>query len=150
MAAWVETFLGRWFFPPQSRQFTGKRWCKIGLRSLHLFGIAGVGGGFLYQVPAQHWTPFLWLTLATGVLMVLIELWSHCIWLLQLRGLTILFKLGLLSAAAVLPAEVDPWLLFTVIMISGVISHASSRQRYYSPFYRRLITLDNWQWCSHR
>ena len=81
--------------------------------------------------------------------MVLIELWSHCIWLLQVRGLAIMLKLLLLGAAILLPDVADPWLLFMVIMISGIISHAPSRQRYYSPFYGRKITLDDWRWISH-
>tara|TARA_R110001583_G_scaffold48568_4_gene152180 strand:- start:1785 stop:2237 length:453 start_codon:yes stop_codon:yes gene_type:complete len=149
MATRIEAFLGRWLFPLHSRQFAGKRWCKIGLRTLHLFGIAGIGGAFLYHAPANDWLPFLWLTLATGTLMVLIELWSHCIWLLQLRGILILIKLVLLGLTAILPPSFDSGILFVVIMISGVISHASSRQRYYSPFYGRKITLDDWQWPSH-
>ncbi len=150
MATGIEQFLGRWFFPQHSRQFAGKRACKVGLRTLHLFGIAGSGGAFLYQLPASDWLPFLLLTLVSGVLMVLIELWSHCIWLLQLRGLLILLKLALLGLCSVLPPSADPWLLLVVITISGVISHASSRQRYYSPFYGRKITLDDWQWLSPR
>lgn len=149
MAALIETFLGRWLFPQRSRQFAGKRWCKIGLRTLHLFGIAGIGGAYLYQAPAADWQPFLWLTLISGVSMVLIELWSHCIWLLQVRGLAITLKLALLGLATLLPSAAEPWLLFAIITISGIISHAPSRQRYYSPFYGRKITLDDWQWASH-
>jgi hypothetical protein len=150
MAAGIEQFLGRWLFPRQSRQFAGKRTCKVGLRTLHLFGIAGSGGAFLYPMPESGWLTFLWLTLVSGTLMMLIELWSHGIWLLQLRGLLILLKLGMLGFCLVLPASADPWLLFGVIAISGVISHASSRQRYYSPFYGRKITLDDWHWSSIR
>jgi hypothetical protein len=149
MTTGIEQFLGRWFFPVRSRQFAGKRWCKIGLRTLHLFGIAGIGGAYLYQAQAADWQPFLWLTLATGITMVLIELWSHGIWILQVRGLAIAFKLVLLGVGLLLPAAADPWLLFVVITISGIISHAPSRQRYYSPFYGRKITLDDWQWVSH-
>lgn len=148
MATGFEQFLGRWFFPPHSRQFAGKRWVKIALRTLHLFGITGVGGAFLYQAPLNDWRPFLWLTLASGTLMLLIELWSHCIWLLQLRGIAIGLKLVLLGLSVQLPPSFDPGLLFGVILISGVIAHAPSRQRYYSPFYGRRITLDDWQWLS--
>lgn len=149
MATEIEQFLGRWFFPQRSRQFAGKRWCKIFLRTLHLFGIAGIGGAYLYHAPAADWQPFLWLTLTTGIAMVLVELWSHGIWILQVRGLAIALKLTLLGLATGLPTAADPWLIFVVICISGVIAHAPSAQRYYSPFYGRKITLDDWQWCSH-
>ncbi|MEH6648523.1 MAG: hypothetical protein V7707_00700 [Motiliproteus sp.] len=146
MTAGLTSFLGRWFFPRRSRQFAGKRWCKITLRTLHLFGIAGIGGAYLYHAPAADWQPFLKLTLATGIAMVLVELWSHCIWILQVRGLAIMFKLVLLAMATLLPTAANPWLLFIIIMISGFISHAPSAVRYFSPFYGRRITLDDWQW----
>lgn len=142
----ANSFLGRWLFPPRSRQFPGKRWAKIVLRTLHLFGVAGIGGAYLYHAQPQDWLPFLWLTLLTGTTMVLIELWSHCIWLLQIRGMAIVIKLVLLSVAAMLPPSFDPGVIFVVILISGIISHAPSRQRYYSPFYGRKITLNDWSW----
>jgi hypothetical protein len=141
---------GRWIFPPVKRDFSGKRWLKIGLRTLHLIGVAGIGGGYFYLAAAQDWQPFLWLTLGSGVAMVLVELWSHGIWLLQLRGLLILFKLLLLLLTGLFPANIDIGLLLLVLLISGVISHAPSRQRYYSPFYRRKITLDDWSWHEQR
>lgn len=34
-----------WLFPAESRQFYGQRWLNILLRSVHLLGVAGVGGG---------------------------------------------------------------------------------------------------------
>ena len=35
-----------WLFPAESRQFYGQRWLNILLRSVHLLGVAGVGGGY--------------------------------------------------------------------------------------------------------
>ncbi len=135
-------------FPARSRDFPGKRWIKIGLRTLHLMGIAGIGGAYFYTVEASQWLPFLWLTMASGLLMLAVEVWSHGIWLLQIRGLAILFKIALLSVSATLPAAFDPALIMVVILISSVISHAPSRLRYYSPFFHRRITPENWQWKS--
>ncbi|MEH6627640.1 MAG: hypothetical protein V7739_14445 [Motiliproteus sp.] len=135
-------------FPAQSRDFAGKRWIKIALRTLHLMGLAGIGGAYFYTVEASLWLPFLWITMISGLLMLAVEVWSHGIWLLQLRGLAILFKIGLLSISALLPAAFDPALIMVVILISSVISHAPGRLRYYSPFYHRRITPETWQWGS--
>jgi hypothetical protein len=46
------------FFPAQPRKFKTKRWLKISLRTIHLIGIAGAGGGYLYQAPDEAWLPF--------------------------------------------------------------------------------------------
>jgi hypothetical protein len=135
-----------WLFPARKRDFPGKRWVKIGLRSLHLVGLAGVGGAYLYAAAVEAWFPYLLLTLATGLAMMLLEIWGHGLWLLQMRGLAIVFKLLLLALSMVAPAALDPPLVITVILISGIIAHAPGRLRYYSPFYRRMITLDDWQW----
>ncbi len=135
-------------FPVHKRDFVGKRWVKVGLRTLHLMGLAGIGGAWFYTVEPSQWLPFLWLTMVSGLLMLLVEVWSHGIWLLQVRGLAIFVKIILLSFSALLPHSLEPALIMLVIMISGVISHAPGRVRYYSPFYHRRITPDSWQWRS--
>jgi len=129
-------------FPAESRGFPGKRWVSIALRSLHLAGTAGAGAGMLFGVPPAEWQGYLWLTLLSGALLVGLQLWSNAVWLLQLRGLAIGVKLLLLGAALRWPAAGAP-LLLTVILLSGVISHAPGDVRYYSPWHgRRLERLD--------
>lgn len=122
--------------------FSGKRWVKITLRTLHLVGTAGLGGAFLYQAPRMSWEPYLWLTVVSGFLLAFLELWSNGIWLIQLRGLAILAKLALL---AFLPfaAGLEGPLLVAVIVISGVIAHAPASVRYFSVFHGRRI--DAWR-----
>lgn len=130
---------GRASPPPRSaRVFRGQRWLKISLRTLHLLGTAGAGGGYLYGAPADAWLPWLWLTVTSGAALVGIEIWSDPGWLIQVSGLAILAKLALLGAAAHLPALAG-WLLAAVIIISGVISHAPARVRHYSILHRRRI-----------
>ena len=48
----------RILFPRDSRSFSGKRWVNIALRTIHLIGVAGLGGGFLYQSPSEVWLPY--------------------------------------------------------------------------------------------
>ncbi len=125
-------------FPKQSRIFTGQRWINILLRTLHLLGMAGFGGGYFYASVGNAWQGFLYLTLASGVGMMLLSIWSNGIWLLQLRGHAILFKLLLLVLMMVWPGYQGVCLVL-VIVISGLIAHAPGDVRYYSIFYHRRI-----------
>jgi hypothetical protein len=118
------------FFPPQPRLFPGQRWLNILLRAVHLIGVAGVSGGFLFGLDEALWQPWWWLTLATGVLLTLLYLYSDGRWLLQLKGQVILLKLSLLALAVWLP----PWraeLFILVILLSGLIAHAPGAVRGY-------------------
>jgi len=114
--------------PPRPRSFAGQRWLNIILRALHLVGLAGLGGHFLAggEIPTAYW----WLTLASGALLSVLYIWSSALWLVQLKGVVILFKLVLLGLALRYPA----WrgeLFIAVILISAVIAHAPGAVRGY-------------------
>jgi hypothetical protein len=134
----VKSTLLRLMLPPQSRTFPGKRWVQISLRTAHLIGTAGIGGAFLYGAPTSAWLPYFWVLLLSGVAMVLLQLWSNAVWLLQLRGLAILAKLALLALVPLWPQAALP-VCIAVVTISGVISHAPGNTRYYSLWHGRRI-----------
>ena len=71
------------------------------LRSLHLVGVGGCGGAFLYEGPREIRLPFLMLTVVSGLVMVLLEIWSSGYWIIELRGIAIIAKLLLLGLALV-------------------------------------------------
>ncbi|WP_426415621.1 hypothetical protein [Aestuariirhabdus sp. LZHN29] len=125
------------FFPPTSRSFAGKRWIMIGLRTLHILGVAGAGAGFLLEGRTPD-SFYLHLLLITGALMALIEVWSHGVWLLQLKGLSVTLKLGLIAAMLNWPAHTTP-LFIAILILSGVFAHAPGYVRYYSPWHRRRL-----------
>ncbi len=125
-------------FPQESRLFPGQRWVNISLRTLHLLGMAGLGGGYFYAAPGEAWLGFLYLTLVSGLALMLLSIWSNGIWLIQLRGQAILLKVLLLGLMPVWP-EQQMFLLIAVIVLSGLISHAPGDVRYYSVFHRRRI-----------
>ena len=75
-----------WLVPPHKRPLPGKRWLSIILRSLHLVGIAGLAGAYLYSLPEAVWGPYLLLGVGSGFLLLARELYVDGIWLLQLRG----------------------------------------------------------------
>jgi len=130
--------LFRLLVPETPRVFPAQRWVRISLRTVHLVGVAGLGGGFLYSAEPAAWMPYMWLAVATGILMVMHELWSTGLWLIQVRGMSVVVKLALI--AWMLRAEDLHFpLLVAVIVISGVVSHAPADVRYFSVFHGRRI-----------
>ncbi|HEC05663.1 MAG TPA: hypothetical protein ENJ12_02345 [Thiolapillus brandeum] len=125
-------------FPASSRFFPGQRWINISLRTLHLVGLSGTGYGFLGNGTNFNWRAFLLLTIVSGTAMMLVSIWSNGIWLLQLRGQVILLKLVLLGLILLQPLY-HAELFITVIVLSGLISHAPGNTRYYSLLYGRRI-----------
>jgi hypothetical protein len=130
--------LFRLIFPAANRTFLGKRWVRICLRTLHLIGTAGVGGGFLYHSPREAWIPYLSLTIISGFGIFLIEVWTNAIWIIQIRGVAVLIKLALLSCLHFYQEWATPALVLSIV-ISGLISHAPGDVRYYSIFHRKKL-----------
>ncbi len=118
-------------FPAKSRSFKGQRWANILLRTLHLVGMAGMAGGYLHGLAYAQWAGYFWLTTLSGAALVLIALWSSAIWLCQVRGAAILLKLLLLGLIPIFPQTAGP-VFILVILISGIVSHAPAKTRYYS------------------
>ena len=130
--------LKRVIFPAEPRYLPGNRWLNVALRTLHLVGIAGIGGGYFYAAQDYTWRWYLDLCLISGTLLALLFIYSNGIWLLQLRGLVIMLKLALFYAIVLWPSVAIP-LLIVILVLSGWIAHAPAKTRYYSPFYRRRI-----------
>ncbi len=116
------------FLPPAPRSFPGQRWLNIGLRGLHLLGVAGVAGGFLFDLPREAWIFYWHLAAVTGVLMSLIYLWIDCDWITQLKGQVIVFKLVLLWLAVAWPPAQAP-IFAVVILLSAFFAHAPAKVR---------------------
>lgn len=114
------------------------RWARTTLRTAHLVGVAGLGGGFLYGAAPAAWLPYWWLAVATGAVMVALELWSTGLWLIQVRGLAVVVKLGLIYWL-LHASDLQLPLLVAVVVISGVVSHAPADVRYFSVFHRRRV-----------
>ncbi len=128
----------KWLFPPESRYLPGQRWMNIGLRTLHLIGVAGLGAGFLYPAADEQWRLYLYIALFSGTALSLLFVYSNAIWLLQLRGQAILLKVGLLGLIPVVPG-LRLELFLAVVVISGFFAHAPAKLRYYSLWHRRML-----------
>lgn len=101
-------------------------------------GLIGIAGGYIFNAEKSLWFPYFFITLLSGLAMVILSLWTNGKWLLQNRGLAIIFKLFLFILLPVYPGY-EKLLLFSIVLISGVSSHAPAKFRYYSPFYGREI-----------
>ncbi len=118
--------------PPAPRFFPGQRWLNIGLRCAHLVGIAGVSGGYLFDLPEAQWRQFWHLTLGTGGLLVLLYVWTDFAWLLKLKGQAVLLKLALLALAHFYFPDWRGAAFIGVIVLSGFFAHAPDRLRSYA------------------
>jgi hypothetical protein len=128
MEAVMPTRVTAILFPSRPREFRGERWVNIGLRCVHLTGVAGIGGGFLFQLEPASWAAYWHLTLASGLMLSLIYLWSTAAWLFELKGLSIVLKNILLGLALALPTMRGE-LFVLIIVLSGLIAHAPARVR---------------------
>ena len=118
-------------FPDPERTFPAERWVRIALRTAHLMSMAAYVGGSLFGVAPERLTTALVLTLATGVLFTLLEMFGTLAWLFELRGLMTLLKVGLLGLISVLPAA-NALLLLAAVAIGSVSSHMPARYRYFT------------------
>ena len=125
-------------FPDNPRPLPGKRYISLTLRGLHLVGVAGTAGLFLYDLPFERWSLYGLLALATGTLMMLIEIWGDGVWLFQLRGQAVLVKLVLLAVALIWPTLAAPCFI-AVVLISAFFSHAPGKIRYYSLWHGEVV-----------
>lgn len=105
------------------------RWVNISLRTTHLIGVAGVGGAFLYQAPQVVWQPYFILLVVSGAGMLLLDIKGNPRCLLQVRGMATMIKIIILISSYF--TGMEAYILITIIVISGAISHAPGKIRYY-------------------
>jgi hypothetical protein len=125
-------------FPEVTRTVPARRWISISLRTLHLIGVAGIGGGFLYSAPQAAWLPFLRLTVISGLVLFSLEIYTHGIYLVQLRGVAVIIKV-ILTLALLFWGVYGAAILIAIIVLSGVFSHAPAYVRYFSIFHGRRV-----------
>ncbi len=119
-------------------QFWSQRIAKTSLRALHILGIVGSGGGILLQVPQATWLNYWLLAMVTGSLLLLWEVVRDWRWLIQLKGVLTLAKVGLLCLFIPL-AEYKPSIFITVLLLSVLVSHGPAGLRHYSIVHRKQI-----------
>jgi hypothetical protein len=125
-------------FPTTIRRVPGERGINIALRTAHLMTSGILLGGHAFDVPAHRLILFLYLTIASGAGLILLDLYSSCRWIYLGKGVTVILKLALVIAAGVW-WEHRVVLLLLVVLIGSVGSHMPARFRYYSLIHGRTI-----------
>lgn len=118
-------------FPDQYRYLPYNRLINVLLRSFHILGFSVLTGGYWFGTPLEAMLPWLWLAAVTGTAMVVIELYGSFTFLIELRGLAVLSKLGLLLLIPYTGALAF-WLLALVVVLASISSHMTGRLRHLS------------------
>lgn len=113
------------------RNFPGRRWLSIALRSLHLVGVVLVGAGIFGD--AARSTAGIALMLLSGVALYGIELWHHAGLWRELAGLLTPVKMIILLVMLLVPGIAAP-LFWLLLICSSLVSHAPWEFR-----HRRII-----------
>ena len=116
--------------PEEPREFPARRWVKMILRATHVLAAGVLCGSYLLGVGDAARLPWLLGAIISGLLILLLDLHESGAFLLQVRGLVVLTKIGILAALPHLGAYAG-WMLAGVVMVSVVSSHASSKVRYF-------------------
>lgn len=113
MTAPVErSWLARLAFPSPPRRLPGRRGIKICLRAVHVLAAGILVGGHAFGVAEAHLGTWVAGAMATGTLMLLLELHESGSFLLQGCGLTVVTKLVVLAGM--------PWYgRYTVFVLGG-------------------------------
>ncbi len=125
-------------FPATPRRIPGERGINIALRTAHLMTSGLLLGGHAFDVAPHRLILVLYLTIASGVGLAFLELYSSCRWIYLGKGVMVSLKIALLIAAGVWWKQRVMFLLL-VVLVGSVGSHMPARFRYYSLLHGRVI-----------
>jgi len=120
------------------RTFHGMRVVKVAARTVHIVAMALVLGGVAYAAPVAALALPLALTVASGLLLLGLDLWKSGTWLTQGGGVAVLLKLALLALGQSFPAaRFECYLAATSIASIG--AHMPKSWRHWSFLHRRVL-----------
>jgi hypothetical protein len=128
----IET--GKPIEPGRKPPITLGRALNIAWRTAHI-GVASVlVGGHVFEIAADRLHFWLYLTIASGAVLIVLEAYPQTRWFHEGRGVLAMTKLLLLCLIPWFwPHRV--WLLAAVIVLASVGSHMPARFRYHSLWY---------------
>ena len=121
-------------------QIPYRRTWGILFRTLHLLAISILVGGHVFHAPVEQLRPMLYLAIASGVGMAVLEAYPSARSLLQGWGILLMVKLLLLCAVPFAWGHRVP-ILLVVLAIGSVGSHMTKRLRHSSPLFRGDLTI---------
>ena len=103
------------------RDFAGRRWVSIALRTLHLSGVVLVGAVLFGN--ESHSAAGVALMLVTGLALHALDLWHRPALWREVAGVFVALKLAVLIAMLLVPSAAMT--LFWILLVSSsVVSHA--------------------------
>jgi hypothetical protein len=121
-----------------SRSFRGSRACQVGARTVHVAAMGLVLGGIAFAAPHSALALPIALAVASGLLLLGIDLWKGDGYFTHGSGLAVLLKLALLGLGQLFPAaRLECYLAATAVASIG--SHMPRTWRHWSFLPRRVI-----------
>lgn len=121
--------LRRLLLPAEPRRIVGDRALRVLFRSVHIVTMAVVLGGYAFGIPHDRLQAWIWGMVASGLLLLGLDLFKSCAWLAQGSGAAFLLKTALLTAGFLLPAQRFGWYL-AATFVASVGSHMAGRHRH--------------------
>lgn len=104
------------------RNFPGRRWLILALRTVHLIGMVGVGSALL-SGQVLSGTFFMLALVGTGIAMTLLDLWATPDYLAEVAGAAVVIKLALLVWFVLDVGNRLP-LFWLILVLSAAVAHA--------------------------
>jgi hypothetical protein len=110
---------------------------KIALRGIHVLAAGILAGSYVLESSPGLQARWLAAAVLSGLLLLLLDVHESCVFLLQIRGYFVIFKLAALGFLYRLEPVPASWLLVVLLVVSVVSSHAPSAIRYAAPLGSR-------------
>ena len=118
-------------FPRPPRALRGERLWKVGARTVHIAAMALVVGGVAWGHTGRELVAPIAFTVASGLVLLGIDLWKSGGFLLEGAGIAVIAKLALLGAGLLIaPVRLEAHL--AAIAIASVGSHMPKTWRHWS------------------
>ena len=111
-------------FPDSYREFFCQRLLLNLLRGFHLLCIGVFVGGIFFNQDTAVLNVWILGVLISGILMFLIELYSSCIYLFEIRGAVIVLKILVLFTLTLIPSALHFHVLVGLLLFSSFFSHS--------------------------
>lgn len=118
-------------FPSEPRRVPWGRSIQVGLRTVHIVAMGMVLGGIGRGGDHDSLLAWIWATVLSGTVLLGIDLYKSCAFLVQGSGVAVLLKLALLGMGNIFPETRLAWYVAGTA-IASIGSHMSSGWRHFS------------------
>lgn len=122
----------RLLFPRRFRDLPHRRLILNLLRAAHIVCFSLLIGGLYFELPVEQWRPWLIGAVLSGLGLFAVDLYGSFAALFEVRGVSVLLKLGMLALLPMLQGDARIGGLIFIIFFSSMISHSGRRFRHHS------------------